>query len=341
MAMYEETRRFVLAIAEDFSKLAALALKIGIMVGGACLLFYCYRINYFPTGISAGDAILLVFLASGFAVVYGMFVSCLLSLGLWTTPILRPLIRLAVRLRRMTTKGNKLNQPAPELLSPNILNLVLGLFGVIIVYRFNAKQSGSWITMLGAAFILAILASVYYGFSTKLQAAKAKDKSPIITLGNTLPTVWRDTGKLRVGCVISLVMICVAPLFMGGVSGLLLDSFMRFVGLRKNASVVLLEAPYSALLPKQYVLKSGPKAKGYTAFSGVIVAFQGIGANTILEYATPDATAYLAVPNQSVIVYPANKSIQRTPLNSSVIRHKQGWSHNEATKACSTAGLGA
>ncbi|WP_146742290.1 hypothetical protein [Oleiagrimonas sp. MCCC 1A03011] len=308
--MYEETRRFVLAIAEDLSKLAALAFKIGIMIGGACLLFYCYRINYFPTGISAGDAIILVFLASGFAIVYGMFISCLLSLGLWTTPILRPLIRLAARLRRRATKVTKLNQPIPELVSPNILHLVLGLLGVIIVYGFNAKQPGSWITMLGAAFSLAILASAYCDFSTKLQAARAKDKSPIITLSNTMPTVWRDTGKLRFGCVMSLVMICVVPLFMGGVSGLLLDSSMRFVGLRKNASVVLLEAPYSALLPKQYVLKSGSKAKGYTAFSGVIVAFQGIGTNTILEYATPDAAAYLSVPNQSVIVYPANKSIQ-------------------------------
>ncbi|CAI8721341.1 protein of unknown function [Methylocaldum szegediense] len=40
----------------DFaSKLLSLAFKIGVLLGGACLLFYCYRLDYFPVGLSVGD----------------------------------------------------------------------------------------------------------------------------------------------------------------------------------------------------------------------------------------------------------------------------------------------
>ena len=144
----------------DFaSKLLSFAFKLGVLVGGACLLFYCYRLNYFPVGISIGDGFLLILLATSFGIIYGLFVIGLTALGLWFTPILRLLQKLVLPIRQRWSK-RRINEPL-EFVRPDFSAFIFGVVGLIfIVALYKLESSAIW-TLPVVSFFLGVLFSIY------------------------------------------------------------------------------------------------------------------------------------------------------------------------------------
>src|SRR5699024_10521964 len=68
-------------------KILSFSFKLGVLVGGSVLLFYCWKIGYFPQDASVGDGFLFIILAIAFGGVYLFFVMCLTSLGLLLRPV--------------------------------------------------------------------------------------------------------------------------------------------------------------------------------------------------------------------------------------------------------------
>ena len=99
-------------------KILSLAFKLGVVVGGAVLLFYCWKIGYFPQDASVGDGLLFILLAIAFSGAYLFFVVCLTSLGLLLRPVWHGLQSLLVLLlkgyEKITGKTARYNTFAIE-----------------------------------------------------------------------------------------------------------------------------------------------------------------------------------------------------------------------------------
>ena len=54
------------------SSLATTAFKVSTLIGGAIMLYYCFRIGYFPTDLSISDTFILIALSILFGILYGL-----------------------------------------------------------------------------------------------------------------------------------------------------------------------------------------------------------------------------------------------------------------------------
>lgn len=283
------------------SKLLTLAFKVGVLLGGACLLFYCYRLNYFPIGLSVGDGFLLILLATSFGIVYGLFVISLTALGLWLTPFLRPIQRLVFSIRKRFAKHRQ-NDPL-ELISPDLNAVIFGFFGIAFIgVIYQAEPSAIW-TLPATSFLLGVIFSAYQKSSLKLGEV-LKAETAIITPVAKAQVLLLDKERLRTTRTLSLIALFATPLLVGGVSEILLESGMRFAGIKKGPSYVMLRAPYSTFIPSNFQAKQAPQVPDFTTFEGVDVMFSGMGQKSVIEFKNDKKAKRLEIPNESILVVP-------------------------------------
>lgn len=287
----------------DFaSKLLSLAFKVGVLFGGACLLFYCYRLNYFPVGLSVGDGFLLILLATSFGIVYGLFVISLTALGLWLTPFLRPIQRLVFSIRQRFMKRRP-NEPL-ELVRPDLNALIFGFFGIVfIVAIYQVERSVIW-TLPVTSFLLGIVFAAYQKSSSKLAEVLKAEAAKIRPPADGLRVLHLDKERLRTARALSLIALFATPLLVGGVSGILLEGGMRFANIRKGPSYVMLRMPYSAFIPARFQAKQLPQVPDYTTFEGVDVVFSGMGQKSVIEFKNDRKAQRLEIPNESILIVP-------------------------------------
>ena len=180
----------------DFaSKLLSLAFKVGVLIGGACLFFYCYRLNYFPVGLSVGDGFLLILLATSFGIVYGLFVISLTALGLWLTPILRPIQRLVFSIRQRFAK-RRINEPL-ELVSPDFNAAVFGIVGILFIGAFYQVEPSAIWALLAISFLLGVVFAVCQHSSSKLAEVQKTEAAKILPAANESRVLHLDKERLR------------------------------------------------------------------------------------------------------------------------------------------------
>lgn len=285
------------------SKILTLAFKIGVLIGGGCLLFYCYRLNYFPVGLSVGDGFLLTFLATSFGFLYGLFVVSLIALGLWYTPFLRPILRLVYFVYNILSKNPK--PISMKLISPGFNSFIFGIFGIVFIFSFYQKEPAAIWTLPATSFLLAAILTFYHEISSK-RAEILKAETAIIHFAkpNKIPNPMEDRGQFRLISGYLLACLVIIPLLMGGVSGVLLEGAMSFANIKKGESFVLLRPPYDNLIPFEYKADKAPPAPGYMAFENIEVMFSGIGEKTVIEFKKNDKVKHLEIPNDKVLVVP-------------------------------------
>jgi len=287
----------------DFvSGLLSLAFKVGVLLGGACLLFYCYRLNYFPVGLSIGDGFLLILLATSFGSIYGLFVISLAALGLWLTPILRPIQKLVFSMRKRFSR----RQPEKplELVSPNWVAGIFGFFGLIFIAAISRGEPLAILTLSATSFLLGLLVAAYQDTALKLSEVMKKEATRILPLANESQALHLDKERLKIQRTLLLIAFVITPLVVGGVSGVLLDLSMRFANIKKGPSYVMLRAPYSTFVPSRFQAKQSPQALDYITFEGVDVMFSGMGQKSVIEFKNDKKVQRLEIPNESIIVVP-------------------------------------
>lgn len=287
----------------DFaSKLLSLAFKVGVLLGGACLLFYCYRLNYFPVGLSVGDGFLLILLATSFGIVYGLFVISLTALGLWLTPILRPIQKLVFSIRKRLSKRRP-NEPL-ELVRPDLNAVIFGVFGMVFIGTiYQVEPSAIW-TLPATSFFLGVVFAAYQKASAKLGEVLKAEAATVLPPANELRTSQLDKEHLKTARALSLIALFATPLLVGGVSGVLLEGAMRFANIKKGPSYVMLRAPYSTFVPPRFQAKQSPQVPDYTTFESVDVMFSGMGQKSVIEFKNDKKVQRLEIPNESILVVP-------------------------------------
>lgn len=284
------------------SNLLTLAFKLGVLVGGTCLLFYCYRLDYFPVGLSLGDGFLFIILAISFGFIYGTFVAILTSLGLCLVPALIPFQRLVYFFKAHFSK-RPLKEPLAIAL-PNISAIILGLCGIVFIASVYKMDTSLLWSLPATAFLLGVLFSTYQEASRKLSTIVAEEGIKIQPASTNLSSIPFDKNLVQSARTISLVALFVTPLLVGGASGILLEGGMRFANIKKGPSYVMIRAPYNSFVPSEFQSKLSPSAPDFTTFEGIDVMFYGLGQRTVIEYKTNNSAHHLEIPNEYIIVIP-------------------------------------
>lgn len=276
----------------------SLAFKLGLTVGGACLLFYCYRISYFPVGLSLGDALLLILLAVSFGMLYSMFVAGLACFGLWLTLILIPVLRF--RLFLLNSFSKKKAKPYLDPIRPGMGVFLFGIIGVVFIYFLSIENTLSILTLVITAFVLGMLVTIYHDINLQI-IASSESRDSIIQVQARKPNYRLNMTNPRSARYAVMVLIMFLPILFAGVAGSLLDGSMRLAGIRKAPAFVMLSPPYSELMPRNLEVTGVPALSNYTAFERTKVLFSGIGTMTVLQYPTEDGSRTITVPNDKII----------------------------------------
>lgn len=287
----------------DFaSKLLSFFFKVGMLIGGSCLLFYCYRIRYFPVGVTLGDGFLLIILATSFGFIYGLFAISLTALGLWFTPFLRQIQKLGLLVIKRFSKNK--TKKLFLLVSPDFSAFVLGIFGIVfITVIYQIEPSAIW-RLSATAMFLGVVFSAYQEVSSKICEVQKVDSAKVIPSSNYSRVSSFDRSKLKTARALLLIALFTIPLVFGGVFGILLDGAMSFSGIKKGPSFVFIRAPYSKLLPSQFQAQQSPQVADYTAFEGIDVIFSGMGKKSVIEYRHEKKIQRMEVPNEHILVIP-------------------------------------
>lgn len=292
---------FVLSSSIDnVTKAVSTLTKLGILVGGVCVIAYSLRIGYFPQDLSIGDGALFLMAAGCFGVVYAFFVACLVSLGVFLSPLIRIPFNAFIRIVNHFSKRKR--PPAYELAPFDWVTGLFAFFAVILIVAFGRGEHSAYWNLPLLSVGLYFFYSIFHSSGKKLRTILSvqntvlhtNDKENIAKLGNP--------DHLRRAQYISLAAVVVMPLVLGHVSGQLLDTAMRFGRIRLDHPTIYMKSPYALMLPKSLTSREHPTLADYTRFDGTIVLFNGFGKNTVISFPDAGSMRTLKIPDDQIIV---------------------------------------
>ena len=284
---------------EGLLTVMTLASKMGIFIGGICVLAYSLKIGYFPQGLTVGDGLLFMLTAASFGVIYIFFIASLVALGVTASPLIRSLTKMYL----WTYKFRSTPKPTQvyDYAKFKWTYVAFAFFGILFVWALGNKDHSAYWNLP----ILSV--AIYFFYSLYLSSGeKIKD------LENSLVSVFKADEKnsssiekieyLRKAQIFSLGVILVLPMFLGGVTGQLLDGAMRQAHVRIENSIVFVKEPYATLIPVAARSTFQPLPDQYVKFEKITVLFKGLGTTTVLSFVEGAVEKRLEIPNDQLIV---------------------------------------
>ncbi len=273
------------------NKMLSLAFKLGVVLGGAVLFFYCWRIGYFPQDVSIGDGFLFMLLAIAFGGVYVFFVMSLTSLGI----LLRPLWHLLQSLFLLLLKGyekvtGKETKYTPFVIEKGGLELlVFATFGLFFILGGSLSDIKVLLTLVMCTWGCAFLWSSYQQNSREIDQLENKE--------SVTEEEAKRLARLNNFQPVALGIILVIPLLIGGVSGKLLDGVMCLANVRADTATIHIKEPY-VKYASEYGLKGQKSDFGvqYVKYENASILFNGFGKNIVVEVGGSDGVVSLVIP---------------------------------------------
>lgn len=281
------------------NKALSLAFKVGIIIGGAVLLLYCWKISYFPRDVSIGDGLLFLMLAIAFGGIYLLFTASLTCLGLTLRPLWLVLQNIVSwSLFRFNKFSNKtISFEKVNFVTAKKEHFILALFGLLFIWGFGTYDY----TVLGSlglsVFSCALLWSFYiqneeFVNSTELQE-QANEEDLI------------KSRQLKQNQKIILLSLILVPLLIGGVSGKLLDGAMGLSNVRTEKVTVHIKKPYLEYVSTYGLTKLVSSiGKDYGKFEKINILFNGFGKNVVIKSNSATVTSNIVIPNEYIIIMP-------------------------------------
>lgn len=286
---------------ERFLKLISSALKISIGLGSACVIIYALRIGHFPQGLTLGDGLLFLLAACCFGAVYILFVVCLLSLGICLSFVTRPLFIFIVEFVHKKRMGHQ-KKMTPELVRFHWGSVPFALVALLLIWGFGRRD-------IVAYWNLPLLSIALYVFYSIAKAAGAKYRSHERLLNTIIELPEKETLRRSGGTekekdayLVSLWMVMLTPLIVGGVSGQLIDGAMRLAQIRVENATIYIKAPYNTLMPNGLIARDVRTPENYIAYSRVTAQFRGFGNSTVIAFLDEKVKRQLDIPNDYIIV---------------------------------------
>lgn len=150
-------------------KALSLAAKIGLLIGGVCIVFYSLINGHFPQGVSIGDGLLFLIAALCFGVVYLVFTACITSTGVLLSPILIPLLKL---IQHITNKfSEKKTDLAFSLKTITLPSVIFGFFGAAFIFALARKDIFGHVQLLILPIFQYLIYSAFLDQSKKIKSA--------------------------------------------------------------------------------------------------------------------------------------------------------------------------
>ncbi|HEK1686077.1 TPA: hypothetical protein SMR42_002434 [Pseudomonas putida] len=286
--------------AESLLKLTGTALKFSIALGSACVIIYALRIGHFPKGLTLGDGLLFMLAASCFGVVYAMFAGCLVSLGIALSIVIRPTFKFIFKCIQKKTNPKK--EIKYEMAPFHWGATPFALVAIVLIWLFGQRD-------IVAYWNLPLLSIALYIFYSIAKSAGAQYRQHERLLNSAIVTPEKDelqssgkAGKQKSAYLVSVTLVMLLPLVMGGVSGLLIDGAMRMAQVRLEHATLYVKSPYSALIPDALEAKELKTPEGYKAYADITVQFKGFGNTTVIAFKDGALRRQLDIPNDQIIV---------------------------------------
>jgi len=282
------------------TKSISLAAKIGLLIGGGCIVFYSLINGHYPQGVSVGDGLLFLIAALCFGSVYLIFTASITAVGILCSPILISFLRLLLKITNTFTKDKY--RPALSQQPINGLTLLLGFFGAIFILVLARNDFSGHIPLLGLPLIQYYIYSSYFDQNKRIESTTqetAPSKSE-----NIKSTV--DLESMRKLRFITGVFIIITPLLIGNVMTDLMEAAMISAKVRIAHAVIHVKPPYANLLP----FPTESKLEGFKRFEKATIIFRGVGNTTLVEIRTDAMNSRLEIPNDSIVI----ESNEKLPL---------------------------
>lgn len=258
-------------------KLLNISFKVGVLLGGAVLLIYCWRIGYFPSDVTVGDGLLFIILAISFGGVYTFFVSCITNLGMWPISLYKNLKAwlpsLYQKFRRGKGRVAKATMGWPELDS-----IIFALLGIILILGFGWGEYRVLLSLTFTSIFCAILWDLY------LRIEKLARSMIQVSEASNVDNQYAKKMLNKKYTV--LVALFILPLAMGGVTGKIFDGTMRIANIRTDSVSIHLKGEY-AILAEDAGVKTRESTLGneFKFLDNANVLFEGFGRNVVIEVA--------------------------------------------------------
>lgn len=285
---------------ESVSKLLTLISKLGVVLGGTCVLIYSLRINYFPQDLSVGDGLLFLMAAACFGLIYLFFIGTSVSFGIFLSPLIQSILKIVFWVRNSVQKTKV--KPMHPLAPFDWSTVVPSLGYVMLMHALGTQDSSAYWTLPLLSIGIFFFYSIYTSSGKTLKNIAMIKGSLVHTEDKEVCGKSGDTEKHQRNQLFAIVSILVMPLIVGGVSGQLLDAAMRFAHVRIEKPVVYVKEPYASLLPRALTTDIHIAPKEYTAFNGIVILFKGFGKTTVVSFKDGVSSRKLEIPNDQLII---------------------------------------
>ncbi|WP_339483088.1 MULTISPECIES: hypothetical protein [unclassified Pseudomonas] len=277
------------------TKLLSLSAKIGLLIGGTCIVSYLLSNGHYPQGVSIGDSLLFLVAAFCFGLVCVYFSVSVTAAGVLLSPLFIPVLRGFAWLHGKVT-GDK---PVLEFKRPKITFFLVffGLCGAVTIYVLTRKSPLEHILLILLPIAQYIIYSAYLEQNKKIKAAQPSAPE-VVDFEHPEQNPHAEMKRLKRTRAVIAGVILLTPLLMGGVTSDLLQVAMSFAQIRIERATILVKPPYANLLP-------APKdsaLENYKSFDNATVIFRGVGNSTLIEMRTEETAIRLEIPNDSIII---------------------------------------
>ena len=286
---------------ECLNKFLTVAFKVGVLVGGFAICAYSWIIGYFPSGVTIGDGLLFILLATVLSVLVALFSFSFTSLGLALWPLWKLVIKLLskilILINRVTNKDLQINS-LPKIRKARAEHYGIAFIGFLFA-GFLALQD--WRSLMVVLVLLFSSSVMWSSIQENEEEANKQLKADIST--EQKEAILK---RVKRGNSISLLAMVLMPLVIPGAPTMLVTGVMRAADVRVDSATVHIKAPYSI-----YAEESGTKGQpsnfgsSFLKFENAQVLFKGIGSNTVLSLHLKDEDrVQIVVPNSSVHLLP-------------------------------------
>jgi len=284
---------------EGLLKALTFASKIGILAGGICVLGYSLRIGHFPQGLTIGDGLLFMLAAACFGIVYALFVASLVSLGV----VMSPVIKLLTKIYMWSYKYRKARPPSQvyDFAKFSLPYLIFAIFAFFFILGLGSHDANAYWNLPLLAIAMYFFYSGFLSAGEKIRNLEISQNSLVkIDKQGDLPVT--KIQQLRKAQMLSLALILIMPMLLGGVTGQLLDGAMRQAHIRIESAAIFVKEPYASLIPAVKKSKTQPLVMQYVKFDEILILSKGIGNMTVLYLPDGKSEKRLEVPNDQLIV---------------------------------------
>lgn len=297
-----------------FDKVLTNSSKAGVLIGSLTFFVYCFKIGYFPEGVTLGDGLLLILCGVAFVLMFSVVIVFLTCLGLLLISFFS---MISAKLICLASHIIGYMNPDKAWLKIRYFNfpvIIFGIYGVFLIFAINVDWSSEedldslltnttsnpslWI-LIGISILIAFF---WIRFST------LNINSTIIETSD--PDADDNTKKIKLikFKAVALAIILLCPLLFGNVSNKLLFGAMKLVGLRSESVDLHIRKPYDTY-SELYCVDSHVSKFGddFKLINDADILLKGLGSNLVAEVKVGDCypdikKTLIIIPKDQVVV---------------------------------------